>query len=163
MVATTKFIGDCRNGRTETKNTREAAIKSKQRQKSESIADMEKLSWKRTSNTPDTTKKLTREKTVQMIMPATTSTPDTLDRSSNHAEVIDRQDKQYSADQESTLAGSRRDQQSSMLQPEQQCKRRRVSSRTTSAVHTEPPTWRLDTEPTTETARLEPSRHRRRW
>ena len=31
MVATTKFIWDCRHGRTETKSTRDAAIKSKQR------------------------------------------------------------------------------------------------------------------------------------
>ena len=43
MEATTKFIWDCRYGRTETKCTREAAIKSTQRQKNESIADLEKI------------------------------------------------------------------------------------------------------------------------
>ena len=62
----------------------------------------------------------------------------TLDRSSNHAEVMYKLDEQYAVDHESTPAESRGDQQGIMLQPEQQCKRR--SSRATSTVFTEPPT-----------------------
>ena len=140
MEATTKFIWDCRYGRTETKCTREAAIKSKQRQKNESIADLEKIVTEEDFDHARHDEEVDRREDSADERDSKDIDPETLD-----PEVMDRQDKQNTVDQDSTPAKSRRDQQSSMLQKEQQCKRRRVSGHTTSTVLTEPPT-RPDTE-----------------
>ena len=93
--------------------------------------------------------------------------PDTLDRSRNHAEVTDSQDKhgpgEYTCREPTGSTEQHAPTRATMQEAQhQQQKRRSISNSITSTVHAEPPIWRLDTEPTTQTARLEPSRHGRR-
>ena len=96
MVAPTEFIWDCRYGRTESKNFREAAIKSKQRQKNESMEDSHGRGLRaRYDDEVDRGEDSTDKRGGEDTDPATLDHTKSINtQSSIHAEGLDRQDNQ---------------------------------------------------------------------